>query len=105
MQRAFDVLNANDNLSSISYDYLQLKLEDLRLHSSTKSSLSTKKNCFENNENRNEKIANLNKKSHENVPKSKKMKRIINTELARLQKLPFLRSEATNKNFRKRLMV
>ncbi len=87
IQKAFDVLNANDNLSTISYDYLQLKLEELGVTFNYKEQLKYEKELLREQREQEREERNLQQEIARERAKIEKDQTHINTELARLQKL------------------
>ncbi len=89
IRKAFDVLNENDNLSSISYEYLQLKLEELKTTYEHKEQLQHEKELLREEREREREDRKLKQEIARERAKLEKDETHINTELARLQKLLF----------------
>lgn len=89
IRKAFEVLNANDNLSSISYDYLQLKLEELKTTFEYKEQLEHEKELLREQREQEREERKLQQEIARERAKIEKDETHINTELARLQKLLF----------------
>jgi len=87
IQKAFDVLNSNDNLSSISYDYLQLKIEELDATFKYKEQLEHEKELLREQREQEREERKLQQEIARERAKIEKDETHINTELARLQNL------------------
>lgn len=87
IRRAFEILNANDNLSSISYSYLQLKLEELDATFKYKEQLEHEKELLREQREQEREERKLQQEIARERAKIEKDETHINTELARLQKL------------------
>lgn len=87
IRKAFDVVNANDTLSSITHEYLKLKLDELEATFRYKEQLEHEKDILraQREEEREEK--KLQQEIARERAKIEKDETHINTELARLQKL------------------
>lgn len=89
IRRAFEILNANDNLSLISYDYLHLKLEELDATFKYKEQLEHEKDLLREQREHEREEKKLQQEIARERAKIEKDETHINTELARLQKLLF----------------
>lgn len=89
IRKAFDIINMNGNLSTINYDYLQLKLEELDVTFRYKEQLAHEKELLREQREQEREDRKLQQEIARERAKIKKDETHISTELARLQKLLF----------------
>lgn len=104
IRKAFEVVNSNDTLSSVSYKYLELKLKELDTTFKYKELLEHEKEILREQREQEREEKKLQQEIAKERAKIEKDETHINTELARLQRLllqersdrDILRNEVTN---------
>lgn len=87
IRKAFDVVNSNDTLSSVSYDFLELKLQELDVTYKYKELLEHEKDVLREQKEQEREEKKLQQEIARERLKIEKDETHINTELARLQHL------------------
>lgn len=100
--KAFDIINSNDALSSISNNYLQLKLQELNTTFQYKEKLEQEKELLREQREQEREERKLQREIALERAKIEKDETHVNTEIARLQRL-LLSEKANKQNIQKEL--